>query len=206
MWRKSADAKLSSQPSDTPLTSRFDHGIPAPSSLQTQATSQPASHTPPQSAQTAPVVPATAAPTSSREGMPSGASRIGAGLKIRGEISGKSDLNIDGEAQGKIRLAEACVTVGSTGRVQADIEAREIVINGMVEGNLKGIESVRLGSSSRVQGSVVTPRLAIDDGARLRGSVETIRSSEPRVSPTKAATEDADSNVLQPVHAHVESE
>ena len=138
--------------------------------------------------------------------MPSGASRIGAGLKIRGEISGKSDLNIDGEAQGKIRLAEARVTVGSTGRVQADIEAREIVINGTVEGNLKGVESVRLGSSSRVQGSVVTPRLAIDDGARLRGSVETIRTSEPRGSSAKATTETVNSDVMHPVHAHVESE
>jgi cytoskeletal protein CcmA (bactofilin family) len=206
MWRKSADAKLSSQPLSTPLTSRFDHGTPASSSPQTQTASQPASQTPSQSAQPASVVPATAAQIITRESMPSGASRIGAGLKIRGEISGKSDLYIDGEAQGKIRLAEASVTVGSTGRVQADIEAREIIINGTVEGNLKGVESVRLGPSSRVQGSVVTPRVAIDDGARLRGSVETIRSSEPRVSSTKAATEVADSDVLQPVHAHVESE
>jgi len=206
MWRKSADAKLSSQPSETPSMSRFGHGTTAPSSLQTQAISQPSSQTPPQSAQAAPVVPATAAQSTSRESIPSGASRIGAGLKIRGEISGKSDLNIDGEAQGKIRLSEARITVGSTGRVQADIEACEIVINGTVEGNLKGIESVRLGSSSRVQGSVVTPRLAIDDGARLRGSVETIRTSEPHGSSGKATTETADSDVMHPVHAHVESE
>ncbi|MFZ3200383.1 MAG: bactofilin family protein [Candidatus Acidiferrales bacterium] len=206
MWRKSAEVKPSSQPSDTPLTSRFDHGTPAPTPLQSPTTSQQASQITPQSTQPTSVVPATSAQTISRENIPSGASRIGAGLKIRGELSGKSDLYIDGEAQGKIRLAEARVTVGATGRVQADIEAREIVVNGTVEGNLKGLESVRLGPSSCVQGSVLTPRLAIDDGARLRGSVETIRPTDPRGSSAKAAAEVVDPDVLHPVHAHVESE
>lgn len=190
MWRKSAD----------------DQGMPLSTSFQTRATSQPASQATPQPAQTASVVPATSAQTTSRENVSSGASRIGAGLKIRGEFSGKSDLSIDGEAQGKIRLAEARVTVGSTGRVQADIEAREIVVNGTVEGNLKGAESVRLGPSSWVQGSVHTPRLAIDEGARLRGSVETVRASEPSGSTTKAAAQTVDSDVLDSVHAHAETE
>jgi cytoskeletal protein CcmA (bactofilin family) len=62
--------------------------------------------------------------------------------------------------------------------VQADIEAREIVIEGTVQGNLKAGESVRLGATSQVQGSLMTPRVAIDDGARLRGKVETTRAGE----------------------------
>jgi len=190
MWRKSAD----------------DQGMPSSTPFRTLATSQPVLQSTPQPAQPASVVPATTAQTASRENVSLAASRIGAGLKIRGEFSGKSDLYIDGEAQGKIRLAESRVTVGSTGHVQADIEAREIVVDGTVEGNLKGTESVRLGPSSRVQGSVHTPRLAIDDGARLRGSVETVRASEPNGPTAKAPAQTADSDVLDPVHAHAESE
>ncbi len=89
-------------------------------------------------------------------------------------------MYIDGEVQGKIRIGSGCLTIGSNGRVQADIEAREIFINGSVLGNLKAIDRVQVGSSGSVQGSVVTPRIGIDDGARLRGNVETARATDSR--------------------------
>ena len=202
MWRKSADVKPSSVPLTPPFTSRPDQDRTAPSSFQAPTTSQPVAQPTSPSTQPVSVVAAKESLAVSREGALSGASRIGAGLKIRGEISGKSDLYVDGEAQGKIRVAGARVTVGPAGRVQADIEAREIVVDGTVQGNLKGIESVRLGSSSRVQGSVLTPRLAIDEGARLRGTVETTRPNEPHNS--SAATQPAEGDVLEPVASRTE--
>lgn len=109
-----------------------------------------------------------------------GESRISSGLKINGEISGNSDLYIDAETQGKIRFADAKVTVGPNGRVNADIEAREIDVQGTLSGNLKASERIHLGASSRVQGSLQTPRLGIDDGAKLRGKVNMTRASETR--------------------------
>lgn len=105
-------------------------------------------------------------------------STISAGLKIKGEITGTSDLTIDGETQGKVRLTNGRVTVGPKGRVIADIDAREIVVNGTVQGNLKASDSVRLGPSGQVEGSILTARIGIDDGARLRGNVEMIRAGE----------------------------
>jgi cytoskeletal protein CcmA (bactofilin family) len=161
MWNKSAEAKPSPQAS-VPV-------IPAPaaSTQQTQPASAPA-------AAPAPPV-AYAAPTGAAQ--PNGVTTIASGLKISGEISGTSDLYIDGETQGKIRLMNARVTVGPNGRVQADIEAREIIIEGSVQGNLKAGERLHLGASSKVQGSVLTPRFAIEDGARLRGKVEMVRTS-----------------------------
>jgi len=202
MWRKSAEVKPSSQPSDT-FVSRFDHGTPASNPLHTQATSQQSSQV---TAQPAPVVPATGSQTTSRDSLSAGASRIGTGLKIRGDISGTSDLYLDGEAQGTIHLTDARVVVGTKGRVKADIEAREIVVDGTVEGNLIGSESVRLGPSSLVQGDVLTPHLAIDDGAQLRGSVETLRASKPIRSAAEEPAQTVDSDILHPVHVHAESE
>jgi cytoskeletal protein CcmA (bactofilin family) len=64
--------------------------------------------------------------------------------------------------------------------VQADIEAREIFVNGSVLGNLIASDRVQLGPSGSVQGSVTTPRIGIDDGARLRGNVETARAGESK--------------------------
>ena len=124
---------------------------------------------------------------------PAGASRIQAGLKIHGEISGSSDLYVDCELQGKIRLGTARVVIGPNGKVQADIEAGGVSIEGSVQGNIKATESVRLGAGSRVQGSVLTPRIGIDDGARLRGKVEMVKAGSPpstaTAPPTKRAAE-----------------
>jgi cytoskeletal protein CcmA (bactofilin family) len=142
-----------------------------------------------------------------------GTSRINAGLKIQGEISGSSDLYIDGEMQGKIRLANAQVEIGPNGRIQADIEARGIVIEGSVQGNLKAGESVHLGPASRVQGSVLTPRIGIDDGARLRGKVEMTRADSPPSaslpqshSPAGSSASTAAPEILRPVAASAKDE
>jgi cytoskeletal protein CcmA (bactofilin family) len=106
-------------------------------------------------------------------------------------------LYIDGEAQGKIRFAQARVTVGPNGRVQADIEAREIMVQGTVRGNLKASERIHLGEASRVQGSLQTPRLGIEDGAKLRGKVDMTRAAEPRSD--SAAEIPADTEALKTV-------
>jgi cytoskeletal protein CcmA (bactofilin family) len=102
-------------------------------------------------------------------------STISAGLKIRGDISGDCHLIIEGETHGKIHLANGRVTVGANGRVNADIAAPEIVIEGNVQGNLQARDNVRMGSASHVQGSVLSPRIRIEDGARFRGKVEMTR-------------------------------
>jgi cytoskeletal protein CcmA (bactofilin family) len=115
------------------------------------------------------------------------ASRIQAGLKIHGEISGNSDLYIDGELQGKIRLGGARVVIGPNGKVQADIDAGAVTIDGSVQGNIKASESVRLGAGSSVQGSVLTPRIGIDDGARLRGKVEMVKAGSMASASTTSA-------------------
>lgn len=188
MWRK-PDAKPSS---DAPNSTSS-----IPPRTQPQSTVQPQTPSFERPASVPSRIPA-ADPVSSD------ASRIGAGLKIRGEISGSSDLFLDGEASGKIRITGARVTVGPNGKVQADIDAREIVVNGNVEGNLKADARLRLGSSSLVQGALSAPSVGIDDGARFHGKVEVTRNK-----PTPAATVPepaADAESLKPVAAHVEGE
>jgi cytoskeletal protein CcmA (bactofilin family) len=185
MWRKPPEGKPSSEPDNPPAS--------APVAAQ-PIDPVPATRVPSQ-VQPAPIAPAaeTAAAPVARA-----TSKISSGLKINGELSGDSDLYVDGEVHGKIRLANTKVTVGPNGRVQADIEAREIIIDGNVEGNLKASESAHFGASSRVSGSVLTPRIGIDDGARLRGKVETTPKATTRGSSAAKGRESAD---LQPVPA-----
>jgi cytoskeletal protein CcmA (bactofilin family) len=63
----------------------------------------------------------------------------------------------------------------------------EITVEGSVQGALKASDRVRLGPASSVQGSVMTPRIAIEDGARLRGKVEMIRAGEVAAPAAKTA-------------------
>lgn len=211
MWRKPTNAKPSSPAPEEATTS------PEVPVVSQQVKVQPMPE-PPAASQTAAPAPAipVAPPAPAYQGPASrmvvahdtpATSSIGTGLKIRGELSGSSDLYIDGEAQGKITLLDSRVTVGPNGRVQADIEAREIVIEGSVQGNLKAREHVRLASSSAVQGSIVTPRIGVDDGAKLRGKVEMTRSGEAKGSQGFAASDKpASSPVLKAVATSVKGE
>ena len=99
-------------------------------------------------------------------------------LRIRGEVTGHGDLIIDGEVHGKVRITEGKVTVGENGRVDADIEAREIEVLGRVQGLLRGAERVLLGRTAVASGDIAAPRVVIEDGARFTGRVEVLRREE----------------------------
>ncbi len=201
MWRKTNETKAPGQvgndssaaPSVIPSKPQVD-SAPQPSpAASTSASQVPVSSSAPISQAAAPSpAPVAVAPrpvVSAPIVSPSSSSSvIGPGLKIRGEISGNSDLHIEGEAQGEIRLTGGRVSVGSSGNVQANIDAREISVEGTLQGNLKASESVRLGPSSKVQGSITAPRIGIDDGARLRGKVEMVRAGDSRTAPAATAT------------------
>ena len=209
MWRKTADAKNPSQSSNIPepvaTAPKAGQNLPAqpipagpspiaqtatPSSAPTATQTSPASYSSPATTGN----PYAAAPRASS------VSVIGAGLKIQGEITGDSDLVIEGEAHGRIRMANGRVTVAANGHVNADIEAVEISVEGFVQGGLKASDRVRLGAASRVQGSVMTPRIAIEDGATLRGKVEMIRAGDVAAPVTKASVPGT-SSATAPVRA-----
>lgn len=61
---------------------------------------------------------------------PNAASCVTQGIKIKGEISGREDLFLDGAFEGKIHIADGSFTVGPNARVNAEIEAREIIVRG----------------------------------------------------------------------------
>ena len=156
MWRKQSEGKPSS--SVTPgAPSPFappSYVPPAEKSAGSPSPSKPASAMPP-------------APVPSPE-----AAMLTQGIRIRGELTGKADLFIDGDVEGSVRLGDSRLTIGPSGHVKADIEAREIYIRGNVQGNLRGRERITLGNSCHVKGDLESPRIAIEDGAQFKGRVE----------------------------------
>ncbi len=118
---------------------------------------------------------------------------ISQGIRIKGEITGSEDLFVDGSVEGKLNLSNSSLTVGPNGSINADISAREVIVRGRVEGKIAGRERVQLWSTGQVLGEVQTQRLAIEDGATLRGKVETGRlpdkNSDSRTAGTSTPTQ-----------------
>jgi cytoskeletal protein CcmA (bactofilin family) len=101
-----------------------------------------------------------------------GSTVIGRSVTIRGELSGKEDLYMDGTIEGTILLPDSRLTVGPNGRVMADMEARDIVIYGFVEGNIRAAGRLELRESAEVKGDIHAERLSIEENASLKGKVE----------------------------------
>ena len=97
-------------------------------------------------------------------------------LLIKGEVRGSDDLYIDGEVQGSIHLSNGRVTVGPHGKISADVDAREIIVRGKVQGALRGRERVEIGSTGEVRGDIATLRIAIGEGAQIHSKVEIARA------------------------------
>lgn len=101
-----------------------------------------------------------------------GSTIIGRSVTIRGELSGKEDLYMDGDIEGAITLLDNAVTVGPNARVVADIHARDVIVLGSVLGNLQASGRVELRQTASVQGDILAARLSIEDNALLKGKVE----------------------------------
>jgi cytoskeletal protein CcmA (bactofilin family) len=163
MWRKPDEPKVSS-PNATPAPSEFSSprvdvpsAAPAPSST-----------------------PAAMSSSSSRAvtASPFSGSVLANSLIVKGEISGHEDLYVDGEVHGKIQILDGKVTIGPHGRLSADIEAREILVRGKVQGSLHGRERVEIAATGDVEGDVLARRLVIEEGAMVQGSIEVERPAE----------------------------
>lgn len=98
--------------------------------------------------------------------------RIGKLVSVKGELSGREDLFVDGEVEGSVELSGHGLTVGPNGRIRANIQAQTVVVFGRVEGNVKGSERVELRKSAVVTGDILTQRIVIEDGAFLKGGID----------------------------------
>ena len=104
---------------------------------------------------------------------------IGRTLVIKGEISGSEALYIDGRIEGKITMPESRVTIGRNGKVDASIQAREVVIMGKVTGNIDCSDRVDIRAEGSVHGDISTARISVEDGAALKGGIQ-VRSNEQK--------------------------
>jgi len=98
-------------------------------------------------------------------------SLIGNTLLIKGEVFSDDEILIEGRIQGKIIVKNRLI-VGKNGNVEADIEAKEVVIKGKVTGNIKGIQRVEIVPAGVLHGNINSPRVVIADSGVFEGNIE----------------------------------
>ena len=104
---------------------------------------------------------------------------IGKSVVIKGDLSGSEDLYIDGQVEGKIELRGNSLTIGPNGQVKASILAKGVTISGTLEGNVTATDRLELRKTAVVLGDVATQRVAIEEGAYIKGKVDIQQKEAP---------------------------
>ena len=104
---------------------------------------------------------------------------IGKSVVIKGELNGSEDLTIEGHVEGTIQLREHVLTIGPNGKIKAQVFAKSVIVLGEVTGNVTASDKVDIRDNGSVDGDIVSPRVAIAEGAHFRGSVDMQRKGAP---------------------------
>ena len=119
-----------------------------------------------------------------------GTTNIGKSVTIRGEVSGTEDLFLDCLFDGSISLREARLTIGPNARVKADLQVRDLIVFGSLDGNVNATGRIELRQTAILNGDIVAARLSIEESASFRGKVELTghpanSSASPAAAPAK---------------------
>ena len=114
---------------------------------------------------------------------------IGKSVVIKGELSGSEDLTIEGHVEGRIELRENVLTIGPNGKIRAEVFAKSVIVLGEVAGNILASEKVDIRDNGSVDGDIISPRVAIAEGAHFRGSVDMQRKGAAQSQPAKPAAQ-----------------
>jgi cytoskeletal protein CcmA (bactofilin family) len=96
---------------------------------------------------------------------------VGKSVTFKGELVSSEDMAIDGRVEGTIDVRGHTLTIGPGADIRATIQAGTVTVDGAVNGKITAEQKVEIRPSGSVEGDIVSPRLAMADGAILRGRV-----------------------------------
>ena len=101
-----------------------------------------------------------------------GSTLIGKSVSIKGELVGSEDLFLDGNFEGTVTLTDNRLTIGPNARIKGDLQVRDVVVFGLIDGNIVASGRIELRQTAVVNGDIVAGRLSIEESATVRGRVE----------------------------------
>lgn len=94
---------------------------------------------------------------------------IGKDTFFQGSINATGTVRIDGEYKGEIK-AKGDLIIGDSGKVEANIDARNVLIAGLIKGNINASGKVDLAPSAKLYGDIRVKNLLIEEGAIFKGN------------------------------------
>ena len=105
---------------------------------------------------------------------------VGKSVIFKGELVSSEDMIIDGKVEGTIDVRDHGLTIGPDADIRADITAKTITIYGAITGAIKASGKVDIRETGSVDGDIIAPRVAMAEGADVRGRIDTLTGHESR--------------------------
>lgn len=102
---------------------------------------------------------------------------IGKDSHFIGNIKGAGTIRVDGKIEGEVECL-GDVVVGENGYVSAGLKARNLLVAGIIKGNVSVSGKLEIASSGRIEGDISTCSLIIDDGALFQGTCQMTGSAK----------------------------
>ena len=109
---------------------------------------------------------------------------IGERITIEGSIRGEENLAIEGAMKGNIEMGKHNFSIGPNGRIDGEIHAQDVTINGQFKGTIKALGKVAVTKKADFNGEIKAKSFSVEDGAYFKGVVELDR--EPHKQPAAA--------------------
>lgn len=120
---------------------------------------------------------------------------IAKGCSVSGELKVECDIQVDGIIEGQLHV-EGTLIVAESGRVKGDIYAKQIIVNGLLDGHCHA-EHIQVLTKGRVNGKIWSNNLSIESGGKFFGEaaelpekeIATLKDKSAEVKEAKAKTD-----------------
>jgi len=117
---------------------------------------------------------------------------LGSTLKFKGELTANEDLLIQGQIEGSINHSST-LTVGSEGKLNANVKAEFITVEGKVDGDLSAGNAVVVKEGADVKGNIFSPTVTLHEGSTFNGSIDMSGKEQPMASAPEKEAKPAES-------------
>lgn len=98
--------------------------------------------------------------------------------EFKGDLHFKGSFRIDGRFKGKID-SDSILIIGDNGKVEADVKVGHLIVNGEIKGHIQASHKVEIHSTGRVIGTIISPKLVVEEGAYLEANCQTTDKTPP---------------------------
>lgn len=102
---------------------------------------------------------------------------IGASIVIKGDLMSSEDLSVAGQVEGNITVKQHALVIAPQGKIQGNVTAGTIVVQGTVVGDVTSPGRVEIGETGTVEGAISAPLVSVTEGAAIRGRLQTSKAA-----------------------------